>query len=1254
MSKGSVQIHGSGTAVGSIEKGSRVALWRQVLLGMALVLLVSASNLTAYQTYTVDGRTNVIGVGQIEVNAVVVSLPNVGQNTFTLLSSDFRSDEISISQRHVCGLGFSGHGDLRAFCLNGIGDAVTINVQQAGEEVRLFFVDEDPWQDNSGTSVVEVRSCGVPPSYYTVDGATNVIGGTQLVNAVPIAVSSAGWYQFTLIASTFRESTNNPKPQPHVFVFGDRLLHDHRVFSLNGLGDTVAAQVDSPGTLYLFFVDQATAADNDGSSTVRITELPGSDCNANGVPDSQDLADCDGSMWCGDCNHNGLLDGCDVAPAPPMFGDRVDVPVIHEPNGIGVADFDDDGLLDLILGGDHSGDVTIYYGLSPSTFRDAATYTISTNSSTSQADFDIGDYDGDGLLDFATTNHRYGDSISMLYGQPGRIFGNMDTITVDEQPAFIAKADFDGDGVPDLAVTNVIPFGPAGTVSVLKGFVDGSFSVTNTLTVEQYPYGIATGDLNGDYRADLVVANAYSGSVSVLLGDGNGGFPSIQSYSVDPGPLPGNSSFVVVGDFNRDGVADVALTMQVLNKVVVLYGKMNALGCATGELDTASGRRDIPVGNAPVGIAAADLNRDGALDLVVANAGSNTVSVLLGDDQGQFSERHDYNVGNLPLQLALADFDHDGWGDIAVTCLLSDVVTILYNRAAVGRSADCDENGGPDECQADCDRDGTPDVCELANCDGSPACEDCNQNGTPDECDIAAGRSGDRNRNGIPDECENRAPSCDAGGPYEVDCEGQESTVPLLSGASDPDPGDVLSFGWTTDCPSGTFDDPTSSNPTLTFATSAACVQSCSVFLTVTDREGVFDECSAAVTARDATPPAWAGVPDDLSVECSAVPEPPQATAMDDCDPEPAIGFEETRIDGICPYEYTLTRSWTATDSCGNLGAAVQIITVVDTALPTVQCPANVVAECESPDGTALPIEMSSLDPCDSDPIETCRDAQGNPVEPGTIFPIGSTQVFCTAENGCGRVSPACSFTVEVTSTPPVITGFNGAPLLLPVGGSVTFGLAFTDPPEDVAFVTWDFGDGSSQTMPRAASPVSLTHSYLGAGIYTASATVADRCGNEVAESLVVVVYDPTAGFTTGGGWFVPDAESFIDGMNVTDSVSRANFGFVVRYRQGASNPDGNLEFQYRAGDINLKSTGMNWMVVQSASKVRFKGLARINDLPETYTFKVTAEDNGEPGTNDRFQIEIWMGVVDTENGTSLPKHKAKGVLGGGNIKIHQ
>jgi hypothetical protein len=233
------------------------------------------------------------------------------------------------------------------------------------------------------------------------------------------------------------------------------------------------------------------------------------------------------------------------------------------------------------------------------------------------------------------------------------------------------------------------------------------------------------------------------------------------------------------------------------------------------------------------------------------------------------------------------------------------------------------------------------------------------------------------------------------------------------------------------------------------------------------------------------------------------------------------------------------------------------------------------------------------------------------------------------------------------------ITNTDGAPLLVPVGSPVTFQASFVDDCGAPHEATWDFGDGSllEITYP-ATSPTFTEYTYWVPGIYTVILTVTDDCGNASSSSLVVVVYDPSAGFTTGGGWFVPDAESFVDGVPVADTTSRANFGFVVKYKKGADTPDGNLEFIYQAGDIDLHSTGMDWLVIQSATKVRFKGLATING-EGPYTFKVTAEDNGEPGTNDTFQIEIWMGVVDTEDTPPTPKHKAKGVLGGGNIRIH-
>jgi PKD repeat protein len=220
---------------------------------------------------------------------------------------------------------------------------------------------------------------------------------------------------------------------------------------------------------------------------------------------------------------------------------------------------------------------------------------------------------------------------------------------------------------------------------------------------------------------------------------------------------------------------------------------------------------------------------------------------------------------------------------------------------------------------------------------------------------------------------------------------------------------------------------------------------------------------------------------------------------------------------------------------------------------------------------------------------------------------------------------------------------------LVPVGELVSFESSFTD--NCAASGGLDFGDGSA--VVEMDSGIAVPHAYADTGIYTATLTVDDGATDPVSDTLVVVVYDPSDGFTTGGGWFVPDAASYIGGDPVTDEVSKATFGFVVKYKKGASSPDGQLQFQYNAGDINLHSTSMSWLVI-SDHAVRFKGEATING-EGAYTFKVTANDLSSAGGDDTFKIEIWLGSgIDTENTALHPHHVAQGVLGGGNVTIHK
>ena len=165
----------------------------------------------------------------------------------------------------------------------------------------------------------------------------------------------------------------------------------------------------------------------------------------------------------------------------------------------------------------------------------------------------------------------------------------------------------------DLAVTNNTN---VGTVSVLLGTGNGSFEAPITSSTAQFPQSLAVGDFNGDGLPDLAVASVFNpGVLSVLLGKGDGTFQVPVTYATGTGP-----ESVTVGDFNHDRKVDLAVTNQNDNTVSIFLG--NGDGTFQPHLDFATG-------NQPLAAAAGDFSNDGGLDLATANVGDNTVSVLL-------------------------------------------------------------------------------------------------------------------------------------------------------------------------------------------------------------------------------------------------------------------------------------------------------------------------------------------------------------------------------------------------------------------------------------------------------------------------------------------------------------------------------------------------------------------------------------------------------------------------------------------------
>jgi hypothetical protein len=211
----------------------------------------------------------------------------------------------------------------------------------------------------------------------------------------------------------------------------------------------------------------------------------------------------------------------------------------------------------------------------------------------------------------------------------------------------------------------------------------------------------------------------------------------------------------------------------------------------------------------------------------------------------------------------------------------------------------------------------------------------------------------------------NLPPTSEAGGPYSEECMGSTTTVALDGNGSNDPEGDSLTYSWTTTC-DGTFDNSMLAQPTLTVNTSNVCNYNCSVSLTVTDEDGLSGVSdSAIVTIRDTTPPTLVGVPSDVTVECDAVPLPAIVNATDTCSTGVNLNFEETRVDGSCIDNYTLTRTWTGVDGCGNSSSAAQTITVQDTQGPVISC--NSLGIITPPDAP-ISFTATATDNCADDP----------------------------------------------------------------------------------------------------------------------------------------------------------------------------------------------------------------------------------------------------------------------------------------------
>ncbi|MGO4258656.1 FG-GAP repeat domain-containing protein [Marmoricola sp. RAF53] len=329
-------------------------------------------------------------------------------------------------------------------------------------------------------------------------------------------------------------------------------------------------------------------------------------------------------------------------------------------SAVSVADFDADGVPDIVSGGYTTGRLTVMLGRRDGSYHVSGQYLLE---GVWPSQFQVADLNRDGHLDIATSAY-VGSRVTILLGKGDGTFRRAPSAPSTILALAVLIADFNGDKVPDMAVTESIPtLGPLsgsknllhGTVKILLGNGDGTFRAQGTHPIGVLSETIRYADLNEDGKGDLVVLNALIGNdASILYGLGGGRFAPEKRMH-----LGGPDSVEVLDVRTADGAEGLQLV---------------------------------------------DFNRDGHLDMVVTQMISSTLVVFKGDGHGHFDLVGQQPVTGFPEDLMAGDLDGDGCQDLAVPGNVPPIgpadigvarVSVLLNRSSGCRAPATNSAGAP-------------------------------------------------------------------------------------------------------------------------------------------------------------------------------------------------------------------------------------------------------------------------------------------------------------------------------------------------------------------------------------------------------------------------------------------------------------------------------------------------------------------------------------------------------------------------------